>query len=135
MLAMVGAQKQARTPYLVGKAVLAAALVLDPEAAATRHEKAKNDRGVSVDQFQAGVGVFSAHSSPGQVAALMASIDAHLGPAKPEENRTLAQRRFDVLSDLVCGPAVAGQWQAMVVVSFETLPAPARPREKSPDRA
>ena len=47
MLAMVGAHKQARTRYLVGKAVLAAALVLAPEAAAARQDKAKNDRGSS----------------------------------------------------------------------------------------
>ncbi len=46
MLAMVGAQRQARARYLVGKAVLAAALVLAPEAAAARQDKAKNDQGV-----------------------------------------------------------------------------------------
>ena len=51
----------------------------------------------------------------------MALIDALLGPAEPEQTRTLAQRRFDVLSDLVCGRAVPGQWQAMVVLSFQTL--------------
>ncbi len=52
----------------------------------------------------------------------MASIDAQLGPTEPEETRTLAQRRFDLLSDLVCGRAnPAEHWQALVVLSFETL--------------
>ncbi len=120
-LAMVAGQGQARTPWQVRKAVAAAALVLNPEAAAARHEKAKQDRCVYVGQYEQGIGMFTACGTPSAVHSLMTAIDCQLGPTGPEDDRSLAQRRFDLLTDLVCGRAEPGQWQAYVLMTLETL--------------
>ena len=113
----------ARTPHEVRKAAQAAILVLDPEAAARRWEKAKKERTIRMDVFGDGAQL-SALGSKGQVAVLWAAIDAHAGPKQPGDDRTMSQRRFDALLDLVCGRAKATSWQALVVVSLATLEGP-----------
>ena len=126
---LVVSQTDARTPYQLRKATLAAALLVDPEAAAHRFGKAREQRRVGVETFGDGSASFWAAGPVSQVAMVMASIDALAGPRQPGDTRGLQQRRFDALLDLVCGRAVPGQWQALLVVALETLEGGSAPAE------
>jgi hypothetical protein len=121
ILDLVAAHPDARTPHQIRRAAQAAALVMDPEAAERRLAKAKDRRHVGADASSDGSGMFWAKGTAGQIAMVMASVDALAGPKQPGDPRTLDQRRFDALMDLICGRALPGQWQALVVVTLATL--------------
>ncbi|MGZ6804091.1 MAG: DUF222 domain-containing protein [Nocardioidaceae bacterium] len=129
VVALVSEHPDARTPHQVRKAAQAAVMILDPEAAARRYDKAKKDRHVRTDVWGDGGASFSAQGTASQIAMVMASLDALAGPKQPGETRTLDQRRFDAFMDLICGRTQPGQWQAVVVVALETLEGDAQPAE------
>ncbi len=118
---LVASHPDARTPHQVRKAAQAAVMVLDPEGAERRLAKARANRRVGVDSLGDGSGSFWAAGTASQMAMVMASIDANAGPKQPGDARNLDQRRFDAFMDLICGRALPGQWQALVVVALETL--------------
>jgi hypothetical protein len=118
---LVVAHPDARTPHQLRKAAQAAVLVLDPEAAERRLARARRERTVSAEVSGDGRGWFWAAGTASQVAMVMASIDANAGPKQPGDDRSLDQRRFDAFMGLICGRAVPGQWQAIVVATLETL--------------
>jgi hypothetical protein len=118
---LVVSHPDARTPHQIRQAAQAAVMVLDPAAAERRLAKAKANCRVVADSFGDGSGSFWATGTTGQVAMVMASIDALAGPKQPGDDRTLDQRRFDAFMDLICGRVQPGQWQAVVVVTLETL--------------
>ena len=118
---LVVAHPDARTPRQIRAAAQAAVMILDPAAAERRLAKAKRKRHVHADTFGDGSATFWATGTTGQIAMVMASIDALAGPKQPGDSRTLDQRRFDAFMDLICGRSQPGQWQALVVVTLETL--------------
>ena len=121
---------QARTPHEIRKAALAAVMALDPAAAARRYDKDTRERRVGADSHADGAAAtFWATGTVTQVASVMASLDALAGPKQPGEDRTLSQRRFDALMDLVCGRVQPGQWQALIVVTLATLEGGVEPAE------
>ncbi len=118
---LVADHPDARTPHQIRKAAQAAVMVLDPEGAERRLAKARANRRVGVDSLGDGSGSFWAAGTASQMAMVMASIDCAAGPKQPGDARNLDQRRFDAFMDLICGRALPGQWQALVVVTLETL--------------
>ena len=118
---LVADHPDARTPHQIRKAAQAAVMLLDPEGAERRLAKARKDRRVGADAQSDGSGCFWATGTASQIAAVMASIDCLAGPKQPGDLRNLDQRRFDAFMDLICGRVAPGQWQALVVVSLETL--------------
>ena len=118
---LVADHPDALTPHHVRKAAHAAVMVLDPEGAERRLSKARANRRVGADTLSDGSASFWAAGTASQIASVMASIDCLAGPKQPGDQRTLDQRRFDAFMDLICGRAIPGQWQALVVVALETL--------------
>ncbi|HUR51694.1 MAG TPA: HNH endonuclease signature motif containing protein, partial [Mycobacteriales bacterium] len=121
VLDLVLSRDRRRTPWELRVAVRSAIVVLFPDHAASRVDKATVDRDVRVYHEAPGVASLLAHGPAPQVAAMMASLDALTWPAPPGDARTVAQRRFDTLYDLVCGATSPGQWQACVLVSLATV--------------
>ncbi len=120
----------ARTPHQLRQAARAAVMVLDPEAAAKRWDKAKRERRVGADQTDpGGNATFWATGTSSQIAMILASIDTLALPKHPGDERTLDQRRFDTLMDLICGRVQPGSWQALVIVSLATLEGADEPGE------
>jgi hypothetical protein len=111
----------ARTPFQLRRAAQAALYFLDPEAAEERARKAREDRSVGTRAGMKGEATFWADGSKAQVAQLMAAIDVIAEHKQPGDTRTLGQRRFDALMDLVRGRVLPGQWQAVVLVQESTL--------------
>ncbi len=75
------------SPRQVRLAAQAAVMVIDPEAAARRWEKAKKDRSVLTEAFNDDA-ILTALGSKGQIAMLWAAIDAHAGPQQPGDDRS-----------------------------------------------
>jgi hypothetical protein len=121
VLDLVLSRKVRRTPYELKVAVRTAVVVLFPEHAVRRAEKAKRDRDVSVHCDAPGSAQLYAHGPVTDVAAMMASLDALCWPPEPGDTRTMAQRRFDTLRELVCGQARPGQWQVQLLVDQATV--------------
>ncbi|MCW2707159.1 MAG: putative endonuclease [Frankiales bacterium] len=111
----------ARTPYQLGKAAQTVVYLLDPDAAERKATAAKDDRTVGSYVDGKGGGSFWAGSSKADVAQLLAALDVHAAVKQPGDTRTLPQRRFDALMDLVCGRLLPGAWQAIVLVEHATL--------------
>ncbi len=126
---LVVASPDASTPYQVRKAAQAAVLILDPEAAARRYERAKKRRRVSSETWSDGSVAFTATGTATQIASVLASLDALAGPKQPGDARTLDQRRFDAFMDLISGRIQPGQWQALIVVPLSTLEGGDEPAE------
>ncbi len=119
---LVQGAHDARTPHQLRQAARAAVMVLDPDAAAKRWDKAKRERRVGADQTDPGGNAsFWATGTTSQIAMILASIDTLALPKHPGDERTLDQRRFDTLMDLICGRVQPGSWQALVIVSLATL--------------
>jgi hypothetical protein len=56
------------------------------------------------------------------LATLRAALEAAVGVPQPGDPRSFTQRCFDYLLDLVCGRvSVTAPWQALIVVSLQTL--------------
>ncbi len=121
VLELVLSRDRRRTPWELRVAVRTAVVVLFPEKAAERAKKAERDRDVRMYHDAPGVASLLAYGPAPQVAEMMASLDALTWPPPQGDARTVAQRRFDTLHDLVCGKAQPGQWQALVLVSLATL--------------
>ncbi len=120
----------ARTPHQIRQAARAAVMVLDPEAAAKRWDKARRERRVGIEQHEpGGAATLYATGTSSQIAAAMASLDALAGPKQPGDPRSLDQRRFDAFMDLICGRVQPASWQAVVIVSLATLTGDDAPAE------
>ncbi len=127
---LVQGAHDARTPHQLRQAARAAVMVLDPDAAAKRWDKAKRERRVGADQTDPGGNAsFWATGTTSQIAMILASIDTLALPKHPGDERTLDQRRFDTLMDLICGRVQPGSWQALVIVSLATLEGADEPGE------
>ncbi len=127
---LVQGAHDARTPHQLRQAARAAVMVLDPDAAAKRWDKAKRERRVGADQTDPGGNAsFWATGTTSQIAMILASIDTLALPKHPGDERTLDQRRFDTLMDLICGRVQPGSWQALVIVSLATLEGGEEPGE------
>jgi hypothetical protein len=121
VLDLVLAQRGARTPHELRKAARAAVYVVDPEAAEKAAAKAKSDRRVTLHDERDGAGSLVMTGAKAAVAAAMAGLDALCGVAQPGEVRTLLQRRFDTLMDLITGRQTAAGGSVMLLVSLATL--------------
>ncbi len=123
VLALVLARCARRTtPWQLRAAVRTAALVLFPDLVAEQAAKAHNDRDVRSYPDGPGGASLMAFGPASRVAEMMACLDTmSAAPAGPEDDRTLAQRRFDTLHALVCGRVQPEQWQAQVLVALSTL--------------
>jgi hypothetical protein len=110
-----------RTPYELKVAVRTAVVVLFPDHAARRAAKARADRDVQVHVDAPGSAQLYAHGPVADVAAMLASLDALCWPPAPGDDRSVAQRRFDTLRELVCGQARPGQWQVQLLVDWATV--------------
>ena len=112
---------QARTPYQIRRATRAAVLLLDPEAAERRYDKVVKDRQTHCADNPDGSGTFWANGPKHLIAQIHACLDTICLPKQPGDTRTLAQRRFDTLLDLICGRAQPGQWQQYVMIRLNAL--------------
>src|SRR4051794_28342247 len=122
VLELVLADTSARTPHQLRKATRAARLLHDLEGAKSKQDSIHANRGVSlVDEFDGSVTLMVNGTKTGG-AALLAAIDAHVAVPAAGDERSLAARRYDFVMDLLCGrTAVTAPWQALIVVSLETL--------------
>ncbi len=121
VLDLLLSRKVQRTPYELKVAVRTAVVVLFPDHAAKRAAKAAADRDVTVHSEGPGGAQLYAHGPTTDVAAMMRSLDALCWPPAADDPRSMAQRRFDTLRDLVCGRARPGQWQVQVLVGLATV--------------
>ncbi|HEV1998070.1 MAG TPA: hypothetical protein VGR61_08075 [Candidatus Dormibacteraeota bacterium] len=121
VLALVLSRPGCRTPWELRAAVRTAIVVLFPDHALARAQKATTDRDVQAYADAPGCASLVAHGPAAVVAAMMASLDALSWPAAPGDTRTAPQRRFDALKDLVCGRAEPGQWQVQLLVTLATI--------------
>jgi hypothetical protein len=124
---LVTSSDRARTPYEIRRATRAAILVIDPEAARARYEKIKDERSVTSCDNTDGSASLLASGTKGQIAQLMAGLDALCQVRQPGDDRPLKARRFDTLEDLVCGRLLPGQWTAYVTVDLAVLQAMLNP--------
>jgi hypothetical protein len=109
VLELVLARAGSRTPWQLAALVRASCLLVDLDAAERRREKATRNRQVTSAPMADGqAGLWAVGPAP-EVRAIMCALDAGLGPREPGDERTLAERRFDLLRDLVCGDAQPGQ--------------------------
>jgi hypothetical protein len=78
---------------------------IDSESLEQRHEKAVKDRGVWTEHDLDGMSWLNARLSSDRLALAMARVDAiaRVLLEAPDEERTMAQLRADVLSDLLAG--------------------------------
>jgi hypothetical protein len=110
-----------RTPYELRLAVRTAIVVLFPEQARDRAERARKDRDVVTSSDAPGSASLTAYGPTADVAAMWASVDALVWPPAPDDHRTVAQRRFDTLRDLVCGRRQPGHWEVQLLVNLATV--------------
>ena len=112
----------ARTPHQLRKAVRAARLLHDLEGASDKQDRIHDNRGVTVVDEYDGSGTLMVGGTKTRAAQMLAAIDAHVAVPVPGDSRTLGQRRYDFVMDLLCGRVqVTAPWQALIVVSLETL--------------
>jgi hypothetical protein len=120
-IALVLQRDDARTPYELRRAARAAVMVLDLDAASKRADKTRKDRRVTFTDNGHGGAAAIVDGPTSSLAMLSAALDAHALPRQAGDARSLDQRRFDTLIDLVCGRLVPGNWQAHVLVTLATL--------------
>ncbi|MCU1674723.1 MAG: hypothetical protein JWN77_2836, partial [Frankiales bacterium] len=116
MLARYAGQAPGELARLVARLVVQ----VDRAAAAARDQLAARERHVRFSPDVDGQAVVTARGPAGQIAMIRAALDASLGDAAPEDERTQAAREFDLFVDLLTGGAQAGSWTAQVVVPFST---------------
>jgi hypothetical protein len=116
MLARYAGQAPGELARLVARLVVQ----VDRAAAAARDQLAARERHVRFSPDVDGQAVVTARGPAEQIAMIRAALDASLGDAAPEDERTQAAREFDLFVDLLTGGAAAGSWMAQVVVPFST---------------
>jgi hypothetical protein len=121
VLDLVLDRRRTCTPWELRQSVRSAVLVLFPEHALDLAGKAKTDRDVRMYADAPGAASLHVFGPAHEVTAMWASIDALCGPPQPGDDRTLAQRRFDTMRDLLCGRIQPGNWQVQVLVDLLTL--------------
>jgi len=89
---------------LVDRAVIAA----DPDAANTRHDKARLERDVTIRPADDGMAVVSAYLSAEEAAAAKRVLDKLAKDLGPDDPRSAGQRRTDVFMQLVTGQTLSG---------------------------
>jgi hypothetical protein len=121
VLELVLSRRVHLTPWEIRQAVRTAAMVLFPDHAVDRAKKAEDDRDVRMyDEGPAAASLIA--SGPAHlVVAMLASLDALCRTADAGDPRTLAQRRFDTLTALVCGDITPSNWQVHVLTALTTL--------------
>jgi hypothetical protein len=122
VLDLVLADASARTPHQLRKATRAARLLHDLDGARDKQDRIHDNRGVSlVDELDGSATLLVGGTKTGG-AAMLAAIDAHVAVPAAGDPRSLSQRRYDFVMDLLCGrTAVTAPWQALIVVSLQTL--------------
>ena len=122
VLDLVLADRNARTPHQLRKAVRAARLLHDLDGACDKQDRIHDRRGVTLVDDYDGSATLMVGGTKTRGAAMLAAIDAHVAVPAPGDTRNLAQRRYDFVMDLLCGRTqVTAPWQALIVVSLETL--------------
>ena len=121
VLELVLSRRVHLTPWQIRQAVRTAAMVLFPDHAVDRAEQAEQDRDVRTYDEGAGAASLLASGPAHLVQAMMASLDELCRTPDPDDPRTLAQRRFDTLTALVCGQIEPGNWQVHVLTALTTL--------------
>jgi hypothetical protein len=116
------ARYDGQTPGELGKLIKRLILLVDPEAAQHRQDKATRDRRVSIFPDVNGQGVVHARGPLEQIAAIKASLKQWLAdnPKAEDDPRSESEREFDYFVTLLTGGMQAGSWQLGVVVPFST---------------
>jgi hypothetical protein len=114
----------ARTPLELRKATRAAVLLHDLDAAERKQQTIDERRTVGFyDDSDGSVSAIMTGTKT-KLATLQAALEAAVGIPLPGDTRSFGQRKFDYLLDLVCGRVDAtAPWQALIVVSLDTLTA------------
>jgi hypothetical protein len=122
ILDLVLADDSARTPHQLRKATRAARLLHDLQGAKDKQDRIHDNRSVSLLDEYDGSGTLMIGGTKTGAAQMLAAIDAHVAVPTPGDTRTLGQRRYDFVMDLLCGRVQAtAPWQALIVVSLDTL--------------
>lgn len=122
VLELVLSQRDARTPFQLRKATRAARLLQDLESASDKQDEIHARRQVRVVDELDGSATVLVNGTKTGAAALLAAIDAHVAVPPAGDTRSLDERRYDWLMDLVCGRTSPTEpWQGLIVVSLETL--------------
>jgi hypothetical protein len=113
-----------RTPLELRKATRAAVLLHDLDAAERKQQTIEERRTVGFyDDSDGSVSAIMTGTKT-KLATLQAALEAAVGIPLPGDTRSFGQRKFDYLLDLVCGRVDAtAPWQALIVVSLDTLTA------------
>jgi hypothetical protein len=116
------ARYDGQTPGELRKIVARLILLVDPEAALHRQNKATKDRRVSLWNDVDGQGIVHGRGPLAQIAAIKASLKQWLrdNPKAPDDPRTESEREWDLFASLLTGGVEAGSWQMGVVVPFST---------------
>jgi len=88
-----------------------------------RHAAAEAERGVWVEYDRDGMGWLNAHLSAEKLALVMANLDRMAFDLfrEPDETRTMAQLRADLLADLLTGANTAGAAGATVALTIPVM--------------
>ena len=116
------ARYQGQTPGELRELVKRLMLLVDPEAARHRQDKATKDRRVNIWNDVDGQGIVHGRGPLAQVAAIKASLKQWLidHPKQPDDERTESEREWDLFASLLTGGVEAGSWQVGMIVPFST---------------
>ncbi|MCU1601669.1 MAG: hypothetical protein JWO22_2378, partial [Frankiales bacterium] len=124
VLALVLPDPDVRTPHQHRKAIRAARMLLDLEGTQDKQDRIHDKRDVRLLDETDGSASLLVGGKKSSAAEMLAAIDAQPGVEVPNpgDTRPLGQRRYDFVQDLLCGRVqVTAPWQALIVVSLETL--------------
>ena len=113
-----------QTPGQLAQVVARLVVQVDLAAAQARRETATRHRHVAVYRDVDGQAVLSARGPAERIAAIKARLAAELDAHPGADDRTRAQREFDLLADLLTGGTLDGQpvvdYSVAVIVPFST---------------
>ena len=122
VLDLVLGDESVRTPHQHRQAIRAARMLLDLEGTKGKQDRIHDKRGVTLLDEADGSASLFVGGTKAKAAEMLAAIDAQVAVPAPGDTRTLAQRRYDFVHGLLCGRVqVTAPWQALIVVSLETL--------------
>ena len=124
VLDLVLTDPSVRTPHQLRRATRAARLLHDLDADRDQQDKIHDRRSVTVVEDHDGSASLYINGLKTKAAEMLTALDAQtgVGTPTPGETRTLAQRRYDYLHALLSGHVQAtAPWQALIVVSLDTL--------------